>query len=103
MFRINGEKWLVKFTAPNDRIFIMDNGEYTIRICDDIPKTIYLATNLEGPLLKKVLCYEIVHVAIFSYNVDLAYEQEELLANVIATYGEEICEIINKVFKKLQD
>lgn len=103
MFEINGEKWLVKFTAPDNDIFIMDNGEYTIGACDDITKTIYLATSIEGPLLKKVLCHEIVHAAMFSYNVDLIYEQEELLANIIATYGEEICEVTNKVFKKLQE
>ena len=39
----------------------------------------------------------------FSYNVDLTLEQEELLADLIATYGEEIIHITNKVFNKLRE
>lgn len=38
----------------------------------------------------------------FSYHVDLTYEQEEVIADIIATYGNEIIDITNKVFKKLQ-
>jgi hypothetical protein len=38
----------------------------------------------------------------FSYNVNLNIEQEEILADIIATYGEEIINVTNKVFKKLQ-
>lgn len=102
MFEINGEKWLVKFTSPNDPVFLMENGQYTVGACDDPLKTIYLADSLKGPLLKKVLCHEIVHSAMFSYNVELNYEQEELLANIIATYGEEILNITNDIFKRLQ-
>lgn len=38
----------------------------------------------------------------FSYNVDLTIDQEELLADLIATYGEEIIQITNKVFKRMR-
>ena len=38
----------------------------------------------------------------FSYNVELTLEQEELIADLVATYGEEIIEITNNVFKKLK-
>lgn len=102
MFEINGEKWFIKFIRPRSDIFLMENGEYTIGTCDDSTKTIYLDTTLKGKMLKKVLCHEIVHSAMFSYDVQLNYEQEELLANIIATYGEEIINITNKIFKKLQ-
>ena len=37
----------------------------------------------------------------FSYNVNLTVDQEELLADLIATYGHEIIYITNKVFKKI--
>ena len=53
-------------------------------------------------MLKKVLTHEIVHAAMFSYNVHLTIEQEEVIADIIATYGEEIINITNKVFKKLR-
>ena len=51
---------------------------------------------------KKVLCHEIVHAAMFSYNIDLSLEQEELVADLIATYGEEINEITNQTIKKIK-
>lgn len=102
MFEINGEIWLVRFTAPDHPIFLMENGEYTIGTCDDRTKTIYLANNLDGSLLRKVLCHEIVHSAMFSYNVFLSYEQEEILADIIATYGREIIKNANDMFKRLQ-
>lgn len=38
----------------------------------------------------------------FSYNVDLTLDQEELLADLIATYGQEIIEITNKMFQKIK-
>ena len=53
-------------------------------------------------LMKKVLCHEITHAAMFSYNIFLTLDQEELLADLIATYGEEIITITNRVFAKLK-
>lgn len=79
----------------------MDNGEFTIGVCDDNTKTIYLSNLLRGEKLKQVLCHEIVHAAMFSYNVELDYEQEELLANLIAIYGKEIVQITDNIFKRL--
>ena len=40
MFEINGETWHIQFSCPYHDIFIMDNGDYTIGVCDDITKTI---------------------------------------------------------------
>lgn len=37
----------------------------------------------------------------FSYNIDLSVEQEEIIADLISTYGEEIIYITNKIFIKL--
>lgn len=86
---------------PYDEIFRMDNGEFTIGVCDDNTKTIYISNLLRGEKLKQVLCHEIVHAAMFSYNVELDYEQEELLANLIAIYGKEIVQITDNIFKRL--
>lgn len=83
-------------------MLIREDGVRTLGICDRDTKTIYLAENLEGSMLKKVICHELVHAAMFSYNVYLSLEQEEVIADIIATYGEEIINITNKVFYKLQ-
>lgn len=50
--------------------------------------------------MKKVLCHEIAHAAMFSYGVELGLEQEELLADLMATYGQEIIETTNKIINK---
>ena len=38
----------------------------------------------------------------FSYNVELSFEQEEIVADLIATYGEEINQVTNQMFKKIK-
>ena len=38
----------------------------------------------------------------FSYTVALTLEQEELVADLVASYGEEIIEVTNQMFRKIQ-
>lgn len=103
MFSINNEIWYVEFVSDYHPMLYRSDGFLSIGACDDNYKTIYINNTLNKYLLKKVLCHEITHAAMFSYDVDLTEEQEELLADLIATYGEEIINITNKVFKKLKE
>jgi hypothetical protein len=103
MFTINGEQWKISLCSPNHPMLIRSDGSLSIGACDDIRKTIYLNKNLKGNLFKKVLCHELTHAAMFSYNVKLSLEQEEMLAEIIATYGEEIIDITNTLFYKLKE
>ena len=71
-------------------------------MCDNYTKTIYLANNLKGYKLKKVLCHELVHAAMFSYDIKISnLEEEELLANIIASYGKEIIKMTDKILRRL--
>lgn len=63
------------------------DGSYAIGACDNMAKAIYIREGLPSALIKKVLCHELTHAAMFSYDVELCLEQEELLADLIATYG----------------
>lgn len=103
MININGEEWYIKFVSEYNPILYRSDGSLSIATCDDNTKTIYINDKLYGSFFKKVLCHELTHAAMFSYNVDLTLEQEELLADLIATYGEEIIYITNKVFNKLRE
>jgi len=38
----------------------------------------------------------------FSYDVELTLEQEELLADLVATYGQEIIHMTNLIFRRLK-
>ena len=103
MFTINGKHWRVVLCSVHHPMLIRSDGSLSIGACDDASKTIYLNQNLKGDLLKKVLCHELTHAAMFSYNVELTLEQEEMLAELITTYGEEIIDITNTIFYKLKE
>ena len=38
----------------------------------------------------------------FSYDIDLTLEQEELAADLMATYGEQIIEATDQIIKKIK-
>lgn len=102
MFLINGIEWKLIYVAPDFPLLQRLSGEYTIGACDNLTRTIYINETLSGGLLKKVLCHQITHAAMFSYNVSLTVQQEQLVADLISTYGDEIIEITNKIFSKLE-
>lgn len=103
MFSINGVRWRVAYVQPGHPKLTRNNGVASIGSCDNTTHTIYLDETLRGAMLKKVLCHEIAHAAMFSYNVSLQLKQQEIIADLIATYGEQIISIANKIFKKLQE
>ena len=102
MFLINGLYWKVSLVSPDFPLLRRETGDVSIGACDNLTRTIYINNTLQDKLLKKVLCHEITHAAMFSYNVNLSIEQEELVADLISTYGDEIIYITNKIFSKLQ-
>ena len=102
MININGETWRVLLVSPNHPALKNPTGLFALGCCDDITKTIYISDDLKPKYLKKVLCHELVHACMYSYNVNLNYEQEELVADLIATYGQEIIHMTNSIFARLK-
>ena len=96
MFNINGETWRVVFVSPSHPDLRRSDGSFTLGVCDDDKKTIFLSAALDAYMVKKVLTHEITHAAMFSYNVDLSPRQEELVAMLIDTYGHEIITLTNE-------
>lgn len=103
MFNINGDNWRIVLTSPVHPALIKSDGDLTIGSCDNTTKTIYINENLNSKQMKKVLCHEIAHAAMFSYDVELSIEQEELLADLMATYGQEIIFTTNEIFNRLKE
>jgi hypothetical protein len=97
-FLINGEWWAIVPVHPTDPVLLRPDGVLSVGACNDITKSIYLSSDLSGDFLKKVLCHEIVHAAMFSYDVTLDWDEEELVAEIIATFGEEIIYKTNVLF-----
>lgn len=103
MININGEWWRILLVSSNHPQLMRGDGSYTIGACDDTLKTIYICMDLEIQLMKKVLCHELTHAAMFSYNIEMSLAQEELFADLVATYGQEIVCKTNLFFKRLKE
>ena len=97
MFEINGETWHLVFVSPGHSYLTRSDGTVTVGVCDNITKTIYLDRTLEKSSARKVLAHEITHAAMFSYNIKLCTCQEEMVAILIDTYGQEIISLTNKI------
>lgn len=102
MFTINREQWQVVLVEPNDIALLMPNGRFAIGACSDPTKTIYISNNLHGQSFERVLCHELVHAAMFAYDVNLSVADEELLANMIAVFGEEIIDLTDGLFTTIR-
>lgn len=102
MFKINDDYWKIIFVSPYNRFLYKGDNSYALGACVDTTKTIYINKELSLKKLKQVLSHEITHAAMFSYNIPLSYDQEELLADLVATYGQEIITITNEIFNKIK-
>lgn len=103
MIKINGIDWKILLVSSNHPALQRSDGTFTLGCCDDEEKAIYLNDELNVVYLKKVLCHELVHACMYSYQVRLNDYQEEVLADLIATYGNEIISITNSIFKRLTE
>lgn len=101
-FVINGLGWRVRIVPPTHPMLLTQNNSFTLGCCDNSTKTIYIADGLGEAKFRKVLAHEVTHAAMYSYNVQLTLDQEELLADIFSTYGDEIVVVTNKVFKKIK-
>lgn len=99
---MNNIIWEIHYVSPNHPKLRRSSGTYALAACDQQTKIIYLSILIPREKLKKVLCHEITHAAMFSYQIYMTIDQEELVADLIATYGEEIISVTNKIFKKIK-
>jgi uncharacterized protein YjaZ len=74
MFNINGELWHVLLVSENHPALWRSDGSKTIGSCDDNTKSIYILENLSEDYIRKVLCHELTHACMFSYNVELTLQ-----------------------------
>lgn len=103
MFSINGVQWRIKFVPSGSELLMRSDGSITIGVTDSFTRTIYLDETLRGKKLRKVICHELTHAAMFSYNIDLNIDQEEIIADLIATYGKEIIDKTDSIFNRLYE
>lgn len=100
MIKINGELWRVRIVPPQHPA-LYRNGNPALGCCNDIVKTIFISNILTQREMKKVLCHEIVHAAMYSYDVPITDYVEEIVADLIATYGNEIVSLTHMTYDKM--
>lgn len=88
--------------SPSNPFLISYTGQLALGACDDKTKTIYINNTLSRSKVKKVLCHELVHAVMFSYNVDLDEQEEEIVADLIASYGEKIINLTNAIYLQVK-
>ena len=95
---INGVRWRVLLVSPAHPLLLTPWKTHALGVCDKVTQTICVDETLSPQLLKEVLCHEIVHAFMFSYMIDLSYSEEELVAELMSQYGEEILETTNIIY-----
>ena len=103
MFEINGIVWNIEQVPEYHSRLRKGDNSFALGSCDSKDRTVYINASTPAYKLKKVLCHEITHAAMFSYGIYMSEDQEELIADLIATYGQEIIDITNKIFLKLKN
>ncbi len=103
MYQINNIRWYIRLVKADSSVLMRSDGNYTVGMCDRATHTVYISELLQGKFLRKVLIHEVCHSAMFSYEIDMSVEQEELFCDLISTYGDEIIGIVDNIFKVLSE
>ena len=96
-FTINGTNWRVQYENALSGELRRSDGTISLGVTDRNTHTIYLSDKLQGFMQRKVLIHEVCHAICMSYDVHLPIEQEEILCDFVATYGDEVFGIVDMI------
>lgn len=96
-FYLNDNLWQVMYVNPGNEQLKNSDGAYTLGVCDNNQKTIFINNSLPPEKEEHVLCHEITHSVCFEYDIVLPIEAEERLCNFLADHGREIISILDEL------
>ena len=102
MFVINNISWKIKFVEPYSNNLRRSDSSITVGVTDFPMRTVYLSELLKGAFLRKVVAHELTHCFCFSYDIVLDIDEEERMADFIATYGEELIFLLDDVMRSIK-
>lgn len=102
MIQVNGEGWDICLVPPHHPSLTTPEGTQALGCCDDTVKTIFISNGLHPSRLRKVLCHELTHAAMYSYDINISDPEEEILAEIISTFGDEIMLLTDITTKKIK-
>ena len=102
MFIINGIQWNIVFVEQYDYNLRRSDGSITVGVTDFPQRTVFLSNLLKGAFLRKVMAHELCHCFCFSYDLTFDIEEEERMADFMATYGEELIFLLDDVMRNIR-
>ena len=94
-FELNGIQWQIVWVDNKNSLLSRTDGSMSVGVTDMNTHCIYLAKSLHGAFLRKVIIHELCHCVCMSYNIYMPIEQEEMLCDFVATYGDQVFEIVD--------
>lgn len=94
--------WTIKLVSPFNDILLTPQKDQTYGVSNNKTKTIYLASDLKGNQLYKVLAHELTHAFCFEYKINLSLAEEEWLADFISNYGKSIITKSDNLFRAIK-
>lgn len=103
MFIINGIVWYICFVEPYEEVlYDYWNDCYTVATTDERYHTIFISNDVDDEFLLKILEHELYHCYEFSgIAYDLPIYYEELVADFIATYGQELIDTAYDLHRRI--
>lgn len=101
MFIINNTQWNLVFCDAYNNNLRRSDGSLTVGMTDNNTKCVYLSDMLQGKFLRKVVAHELVHCFCFSYDIYIPIEQEEFMADWVATYGEDLIYLLDDIMRNI--
>lgn len=102
MIFVNGERWDICLVPSYHPSLTTPEGTQALGCCDDTVKTIFINQTLHPSRIRKVLCHELTHAAMYSYDIPIPDPEEEMLAELVSTFGDEIISLTNMVSQKMK-
>lgn len=78
------------------------DGSFTVGVTDNTTHCICLSNRLVGGFKRKVLIHELCHAVCMSYNIHIPLEQEEFLCDFVATYGDEVFDMVDMMVGEIR-
>lgn len=99
MFTINGIDWEIIYVNPFSDDLRRSDGSLTVGVTDMPKRAVFLSNKLRGAFLRKVLAHELVHCFMFSYSIHIPIEEEEYIADWVATYGTDLIYLLDDLIR----
>lgn len=101
MFEINGIVWEIIYVNPFSNDLRRSDGTLTVGVTDMPKRVVFLSNRLKGAFLRKVLAHELVHCFMFSYDIHIPIEEEEFIADWVATYGTDLIYLLDDLMRNI--